>query len=123
MTLQDAHSDSPEHAFPEIPATPIDLAEMPTNPLMPSLLSADLAPSTPTRRTGSPGTFANSEMILTDTTSPVNPPAKQAQPGMWATAPTAFANSEMVVPQTGSSVNHLAGQSPFAPMPPPFPPA
>ena len=122
MTLQDAQYDSPQQAFPSLPATPVDLSEMPTNPLMPSLLPADLAPITPDGTTGIPDTFAANEIIVPDNSSPKDLLTYPVQSGALTTMPTPFARSEMIVPYNAPPTNPLAGPPAFVPMPAPFPP-
>lgn len=109
MTLQDAHHDRPQDAFPEPPATPTDLAEMPTNPLMPSLLPANRAPITPTETgVGAPGSFAGNSMSGIGYSAPIDPFVNQAQPGVFAHAPTTSTNNEIIIPNP----------TPFIPVPP-----
>ena len=86
MTLQDAqHGDiSPVSV---LPVTPIDLAELPTNPLIASVLPADLIPVTPTMPVLAAGAFANSEIVLPDHPSLVDPLTDQASPTFLANPP------------------------------------
>ena len=122
MTLQDAQHDSPQPAFPALPATPIDLSEMPTNPLMPSLLPTDLAPIIPDGTAGIAGTFAANEIIVPDNSSPEDP----LTPPVWSdaliTTPMPLARSEILAPSSAPPTYPLAGPPAFAPMPPLFPP-
>jgi hypothetical protein len=109
--------DSAQVAFPALPLTPVDLSELPTNPLIVSVVPVGFAPITPAIPTNAPVSSANNEVIASNSSPLLDPSQAQTSSIVSISRPLPFVPNEIIVADNASPIDPLNGQ----PLPATFP--